>query len=124
MWWWWWWRVGWGGGVASPALFALPLSAACIGRDVVTIVVMIALLPRIIEATTVCISYRHREKEGTKGKKRVLCSGDIPVQNIQSVGIFQYKIFQSIGIFKYTILSQYGYSSTKYSASKDVPANA
>jgi hypothetical protein len=36
----------------------------------------------------------------------------IPVQNIYSVKIFQYQK-----------LSQYGYSSTKYSASKDIPVN-
>jgi hypothetical protein len=35
---------------------------------------------------------------------------DFPGQNIQSVGIFQYKIF-----------SQYGYLSTKYSVSRDIP---
>ena len=36
---------------------------------------------------------------------------DIPVQNTRPAGIFQYKL-----------LSQQGYSSTTYSASRDIPA--
>jgi hypothetical protein len=44
------------------------------------------------------------------GRSRHWRSSDISVQNNQSVGIFQYKIF-----------SQSGYSSTKYSVSRDIP---
>ena len=63
---------------------------------------------------------------------------DIPVQNMQSIGIFQYEIcsqsstkyavnrdipvrnIQS-GIFQYEICKQLGYSSTKYAVSRDIP---
>jgi hypothetical protein len=49
---------------------------------------------------------------------------DVPAQNIQPVGIFQQEYTQSVGIFQYpyTIISQWGYSSTQYSASGDMPA--
>jgi hypothetical protein len=69
-------------------------------------------------------------------------SRNIPVQNIQSVEIFQCKIYsqheyssakyavskdipvqnmQSVRIFQYKIFSQQTYSSTKYSVSRNIP---
>ena len=42
--------------------------------------------------------------------------------NIQSVRIFQYKIFSQQGhSFQYKIFGKQGYSSTKYSVSRDIP---
>jgi hypothetical protein len=46
---------------------------------------------------------------------------DIPVQNIQSNGIFPVPDSQSSRIFQYKNVSPYRYCSTKYSVSKDIP---
>jgi hypothetical protein len=44
---------------------------------------------------------KDRQRKEAAGRKE-----DTPVQNTQSVGIFQYKILrQSVGIFQYKILS-------------------
>jgi hypothetical protein len=77
-----------------------------------------------------------------QGQDKIFNQWDIPVQNIQSAGLVQYKLFsqqgysstkysvsrispvqniQSVGIFQYKLFNQQGCSSTKYSVSRMIP---
>jgi hypothetical protein len=70
------------------------------------------------------LQYRISSQDGYSSTEYSV-SWDIPVQNSQSVGIFQYRLpasrdtplqnIQSGVIFQYRIFRQLGYSSTEYS---------